>query len=485
MSDRAWHRSLYWRIALGFILCLAVVLVAQGILFLWLVARADGALPSRSLVDIANVVAEDLGGEVEDHPDLDVSEYIDQHYGQMIRRVSVFMGGRVYATHGGLLNPEAVTEASRQWEARGAPQEVERLPLSAGRFVAFAHVTVRGRVAGFVAVQPGGPSSRVLREILPEMLVIALALMLAGTVLAAALIFSPTNRRLKSLEDAARRLGAGQLDARVPVGGGDEITAVARAFNRMADDLAQRAAELRASDEARRQLLADVSHELMTPLTAIRGYVETLALPGLDLDAPTRQRYLAIVEQDTLKLEAIVGDLLDLARLSAGGGTLRLQEVSVRELFDGVLARHERQCGERHVRMTATIDAGAEHVTADKDRLEQALQNLAVNALRHTPPGGRVELRATAVGPASVQTSERQAEKRRVVLQVRDTGEGIPPEHVPHIFDRFYKVDAARTGSTAGSGLGLSIVKAIVERHGGTIAVTSTPGVETVFEIRL
>src|SRR5512137_1369824 len=110
MSDRPWHRSLYWRIALGFILCLALVLVAQGLLFLWLVARADGALPSHTLLDIANVVAQDIGDELEDHPDLDVSDYIHQHYGQMMRRVSVFIAGRAYATRGGMLNREAVTE---------------------------------------------------------------------------------------------------------------------------------------------------------------------------------------------------------------------------------------------------------------------------------------------------------------------------------------------------------------------------------------
>jgi two-component system sensor histidine kinase BaeS len=485
MSERAWYRSLYWRIALGFIFCLALVLVAQAVLFLWLVARADGALPSRTLLDIANVIALDLGGELDDHPGVDVSEYVHEHYGHMMRRVSVFMNGRVYSTHGGVLDREAVAEANRAWEARRAPQEVVRLPVASGRVVAFARLSVHGRVVGFVAVQPGGPSGRVLREILPEMSVIALVLMIVGTALAAALIFRPANTRLKGLEDAARRFGAGQLDARVPLGGGDEITAVARAFNQMADDLAERAAELRASDEARRQLLADVSHELMTPLTAIRGYVETLTLPDLDLDPATRQRYLSIVEQDTLKLQAIVGDLLDVARLAAGGGTLRVQDVSIRELFDGVLARHEHQSSERGVRMTATIEAGAERVMADKDRLEQALQNLAANALRHTPPNGRVELRARVADAGVGDGAGGQPRDHRVVLEVCDTGVGIPSEHLPHVFDRFYKVDASRTGSDTGSGLGLSIVKAIVERHGGTISVRSTPGVETVFEIRL
>jgi two-component system sensor histidine kinase BaeS len=297
-------------------------------------------------------------------------------------------------------------------------------------------------------------------------------LMLGGTALAALLVFRPVNRRLKGLEDAARRLGSGDTTARAAIDGGDEIAAVANAFNRMADDLATRAAQLQAADRTRRQLLADVSHELMTPLTAIRGYVETLALPDLKADQATRLRYLRIVEEETLRLENIIGDLLDLARLEAGGGALKRQDVRVAHLFARVIARHEREARERQVTLSECVDAGAETVNVDPDRMEQALQNLAANALRYTAAGGKVELHASR-------------ESDQLVLRVRDTGRGIPAEHVPMIFDRFYKVDASRSGQDSSSGLGLSIVKAIVERHGGTIGVASRPGVETTFEIAL
>jgi two-component system, OmpR family, sensor kinase len=245
------------------------------------------------------------------------------------------------------------------------------------------------------------------------------------------------------------------------------VAALARSFNRMAADLQARATALTASDQARRQLLADVSHELMTPLTAMRGYLETLAMTELQLDTPTRERYLGVVEQETRRMERIVGDLLDLARLEGGGSVLRREFVDIGALFGRVAARHDRELTERGVSLSSRVDPAA-RVVGDPDRLEQALQNLAGNALRHTPDGGKIILSAE---PAD----------QRVRITVRDSGPGVAPEHLPLIFERFYKADVAR--ATGGSGLGLSIVKAIVERHGGTISVRNEHG--AVFEIVL
>jgi len=247
------------------------------------------------------------------------------------------------------------------------------------------------------------------------------------------------------------------------------VTAVARSFNRMAEELAIRTRALEAGDTARRQLLADVSHELMTPLTAMRGYLETLSMSELEIDPPTRERYLQIVSEETHRLERIVGDLLDLARLEGGGGAMRQERVDVAALFDRVAARHERELRQRNVRLNVNVHAGAEYVTGDPDRLEQALQNLAANALRHTPDAGQITLTSDAGADA-------------VHVTVRDTGPGIPSAHLPLIFERFYKADAARKAA-GGSGLGLSIVKAIVERHGGTIRARNDGG--AVFEIVL
>jgi signal transduction histidine kinase len=207
-------------------------------------------------------------------------------------------------------------------------------------------------------------------------------------------------------------------------------------------------------------------------VTAIRGYLETLSMPELTLDGGTRARYLSIISDETHRLERLIGDLLELARLEGGGGALTMERVGVAELFDRVRARHDPACRAGGITIESSIDAGADAVIADWNRLEQAVQNLAANAVRYAPRGTVVHL--------SAHTQQSGA----VSLSVADSGPGIPAEHLPHVFDRFYKADASRAGVSGGSGLGLSIVKAIVERHGGTISVTSEPG-RTVFDIVL
>jgi len=185
----------------------------------------------------------------------------------------------------------------------------------------------------------------------------------------------------------------------------------------------------------------------------------------------TRTRYLRIIGDETARLDRLIGDLLELARLEGGGGTMRTSNVAVADLFDRVKARHERACQEAAISLEASIAPGAAIVTGDQDRLEQALQNLAANAIRYAPRGTAVRLAARRTGTD-------------VVLSVADEGPGIAPEHLPHIFDRFYKADAARAGISGGSGLGLSIVKAIVERQGGRLTVESRAG-RTVFEMTM
>jgi signal transduction histidine kinase len=342
-------------------------------------------------------------------------------------------------------------------------------PMFGRRRMAAAAVMAQGRVAGMVFVAPSVGWRRVIEVLGPWVALGIGVLLVGGTSLAAALVFRPAHVQLSALEEAARRLGAGDLSARAPAGGGDEVAAVAQAFNRMADDLAARQADLVEADRSRRQLLADVSHELMTPLTAIRGYADTLTLAQFGPAGAEGQRYVRIIQEEVERIERLVGDLLDLARYDAGGVSFVRETVPIADLFDRVVARHEQAAREKQVRIDVRMADEELVVGGDARRLEQALQNLASNALRYTPAGGVITLSADREGD-------------RVRLRVSDSGPGIPAAHLPHIFDRFYKADPARAES--GSGLGLSIVKAIVERHAGAVTVASEPG-RTTFEIDL
>jgi signal transduction histidine kinase len=338
-----------------------------------------------------------------------------------------------------------------------------------------ASIEVAGSRVGFVAVAGRGPRTEFfLRQFGPTLGIIGAVLLLLGSAVGSLAIFGPARRRLRALEKVAQAIGAGDVSVRAAEAGGDEVTALARAINQMAGNLGARTSAVEASDRTRRQLLADVSHELKTPLAAVRGYVETLAMREVKLDDATRRRYLDIVAEETIELERIVGDLLDLARLESGGMELTCEQVPVAQLFQRVNDRHERELIEKQVNLETSIAPGAREVWGDLARLEQAVQNLVANALRHTPEGGQITL-----------LSEQAEGGARLV--VRDTGPGIPEEHLPRIFDRFYKADASRADpySKTGSGLGLSIVKAIVQLHGGTVGAANLPGGGAEFVISL
>lgn len=500
--SRKWYRSLYWRIALGLVGLLALMLAAEAALFLWVSGRIAGSLPASSPRRLAAIVASDLGTALTVNPALDLDQYVADEFGELLQTFVVMMrDGRIAANHElppdllALLRREVARRAAlagrrgvaagrrggtaSEVEPRDTAPEVEprdtepaprRPALRALARAEFAPIIAGGTTIGRVVIVAARPSfARIVRQFGPTMVAVAGGVLVVGSALIALLIFGPARRRLLAVQAATERLGAGDLSARAPDEGGDEVAALARSFNRMADELAARARALEAADRTRRQLLADVSHELMTPLTTMRGYIETLSMREVQLDPAARERYLKIAMEETHRLERIIGDLLDLARLEGGGTPMRREAVDLEALFERVAARHERELDARRIRLTRRVDPAAAFVTGDPDRLEQALQNLASNALRYTPDGGGITLSAARAGST-------------VTIVVRDTGPGIPPEHLPYIFNRFHKADVSRKKS-GGSGLGLAIVKTIVERHGGSITAHNDDG--AVFTITL
>jgi signal transduction histidine kinase len=554
MSRPVWYRSLYWRIAFGFITLLGVVLLAQIIIFLWLTDRIVGP-SSRSPQQLASNIATEVSKDLQKDPRMPLDPYLQNRFGHIYQPFLVVLNdGRFGSNRAERLPPGFVraamprgrrggrggpgdrrpdadrrsanggrgeldgrkrgqpslqpspapappprdpgapvqpaapgTPGSAAGTTAGAARAFERPEFRLGdrplegemrvgpRRAEVAPIMLDGAEAGAVLVPAESPPVFIaVWEVGPTLAWFALGLLGIGAAVTALAIFRPTHNRLRALEEAASALGQGRTDVRAVESGGDEVSSLARTFNQMARDLETRAAALASSDRARRQLLADVSHELMTPLTAIRGYSETLGMGDLPLDAATRARYLEIIGEETQKLEALIGDLLDLARLEGGGGTLESKDVAISELFGRVIDRHGLTLRDREISMTTTIEPEGLEVTGDPQRLEQALQNLAANALRHTPQGGRIDLKAVS-RPDGVH------------ITIADSGPGIPPEHLARVFDRFYKADPSRSMRTSqsGSGLGLSIVQAIVERHGGRVSGSNAPEGGAVFEIVL
>ena len=478
MATRSFARSLYWRIGLGFILFLAITLVLQGMLFVWVASENEGGMPERMGRDFAELVASEFRAALTRDPELDLRAYAQQRVSELHRpAVILFPDGSAVAPSGtpiprGIRFPGPMR---RRGPGPGRPPDGEpmmpRSPFGGPRRgPVMAPIEHNDQVVAMVFVPPLTGPRRIAEALGTPLVIGALLLLIVGTGVAALVIFRPAQARLRAVEDAARRFGEGDLSARAPEIGGDEVAAVASAFNRMAGDLAARQAQLVEADRARRQLLADVSHELMTPLTAIRGYAETLALPQFTPGSKEGQRAVKVIHEEGVRIERLVKDLLDLARFEAGGISLALENVAVDEIFERVSERHAQAAQEKGVTIAIEPHEDDIRLVGDPHRLEQAVQNLAANALRHTPPGGSVRLGASRADG-------------KVRLTVTDTGVGIPEQHLPHVFDRFYKADQSR--SQSGSGLGLSIVKAIVERHGGSVSVRSRQGVETTFEIVL
>ncbi|MDB4895752.1 MAG: integral rane sensor signal transduction histidine kinase [Firmicutes bacterium] len=268
-------------------------------------------------------------------------------------------------------------------------------------------------------------------------------------------------RPLRRLEDAVERLDLKDLSLRVPVEGDDEVSALARAFNRMVE-------RLEAEEQGRRNLFADVAHELRHPLAVLQGRLELIQ----DGVVPLGPEQVLHLSDMVLKLSALVGDLRDLSLAEVGVLSLVRAPLDLGGLVADVREHMEPVATARQIELVAEVAPDLPPIVADARRIEQVLVNLLSNALHHTPSGGQVAVRAWAEG-------------EEVLLQVSDTGPGIPPEALPHIFDRFYRTDKSRSRTTGGSGLGLAIVRSLVAVHGGSVRVESSPGEGSRFTVSL
>jgi signal transduction histidine kinase len=348
-------------------------------------------------------------------------------------------------------------------------------------------ISIDGRVVGTLITPDrsdfrSAPEDRYLART-DAALGIAAAVMVGVALLLGVLLARLITRPVRELTAAAERIAGGDLAQQVPVRSRDELGALAGQFNHMSADLAR-------ATRLRQQMTADVAHDLRTPLTVIAGYLEALRDQVLK---PTPERF-AMMHDETQLLLHLADDLHTLSLADAGELPLDRRYVAPRQLLERVAQTYQHAADQAGIALVVAAAAELPNMCVDIEQITRAMSNLVGNALRYTPEGGMITLRAMIETNDERPTTKDEGNTSNpivlrpsclVIFRVIDTGVGIAAEHLPSIFERFYRADPSRQQATGGSGLGLAIIKSIVEAHGGRVSVVSAPGQGTAFTIAL
>lgn len=314
--------------------------------------------------------------------------------------------------------------------------------------------------------------SYIMRYSIAALFVTLLVAMFFGLVL-----FSVTTRRITRLSSVMTSFLSDDTDpnnTRYPTPEilRDEVDLLGKNFNSMADRIRQQMEELKQNDAKRRELIANVSHDLRTPLTSLHGYIETLLMKEKDLTEEERRDYLKTAANHSNQLNRLIGELFELAKLDSVETLLNIEPFSLAELAQDIAHSFKLPAEKQHIKIKTELDSGVPFAYGDIALIQRVLENLIDNALRHTPKGGEISISLSA-------------QKNNIVVRVSDTGCGIKQEDVPHIFDRFYRSTKSRENVDFHSGLGLAIVKRILALHGSDISADSTVDKGTTFTFQL
>ncbi|MDX1697034.1 MAG: HAMP domain-containing sensor histidine kinase [Thiohalobacterales bacterium] len=352
-------------------------------------------------------------------------------------------------------------------------------PRGSGRSGVFsaARIPAAGPVQGYLYVILGGEQYAGVVESLRDSYIFrtnsqALLLALVIALLSGLVAFALLTRRLRGL---TREIGDYYDDATSSTAdetGGDEITQLDRAFRQMSGRIGRQMQELEKTDSLRRELVANISHDLRTPLTTLQGYLETLALKEATLDTADRKRYLRTAVAHCRRLTELVDELFELARLDSCEQISYSEPFSLSELAQDIVQKYQLKASEQHIELRADCHDSVPMVHGDIGMLARVLENLVDNALRHTSAGGHVSVDLNPRGD-------------HVVVRVADTGCGIPADELDHVFDRFYHAGDDNNTGEQHAGLGLAIARRIIELHGSRIEVLSAEGKGTEFSFRM
>ncbi len=352
------------------------------------------------------------------------------------------------------------------------PRNPERLkPFSV------APIKIEGTTDGYIYVILGGEQYDVASAALQEQFLMrtiarGIIISLLATALIGLVLFFFMTRRLRSVTEKVRQFEQGHLDTRIENTSSDELGQLAANFNKMADTIAGNIEELKRTDDLRRELVANVSHDLRSPLASVQGYLETILMKYEILSDDERKRFLDISLRNVEKLNRLVHELFELSKLDARQVQPHTEPFSISELAQDVVMKFRNNAEKKHIKLKADFKGQLPMVSGDIGMIERVLTNLIENAIRYTPEEGEVRI-------------EPMPSNGNVRIAVSDTGCGIPAEDLPHIFDRFYRVGKERGKDSAGTGLGLAIAHKIVELHGSEIKVTSELNKGTTFYFEL
>jgi len=353
-------------------------------------------------------------------------------------------------------------------------------PRNEGRQKVFsaARIPKEGPLQGYLYIILGSEKydsvvHQLQNSFILKLSLLALVASLAVALLAGTGMFHLLTKRLRKLATAmdnfVREHGdTGESDSKSAIAKGDEIELLADRFRRMAARIEQQFSNLKNNDRQRREMIANVSHDLRTPLTTLHGYLETLQLRKHRMDSAEQATYLNVAIRHSQRLRQLVDELFELARLESCETVATLEPFSLGDLMQDVAQKFRLRAQQNRIHLEFVNDPLDVWVNGDIAMIQRVLENLLENALNHTPADGSIRLGFVTEG-------------NRVIVKVEDSGRGMAPEEVEHIFERFYRVEKSRSEAHDGAGLGLSIAKRIVDLHGGTISVQSAINRGTTF----
>ena len=484
---KRFFQSFYWKLSLVFLLLLIALGVAQVTITynssMQFVRQADQKLN----LNLAENMAEEFELELKDT--LDISRIKSSIHDMMVvnPRIEIYLldhGGKIlaYFVEKGR---EVQADSVEMGPVRRFLNETEselilgQDPRNPNRRkpISVAKLDI-GRVqTGYVYIILGGEQYDSALSMLENSYFLQTSLKIFGiillvTAIVGVILFGFLTRRLRRMAEIIEKFDRGDLDQRVPRRSNDEIGRLAQSFNSMADTLQENVKELKKTDQLRRDLIANVSHDLRSPLASMQGYLETILLKGSELSKEKREKYFDIILKNTVGLRKLVDELFALSKLDTRQVEPNLESFSISDLVQDVAMKFEPKAEDKNIDIKPECPDGMPMVKGDIAMIERVLSNLMENAIQYSEEGGDIEI-------------ELIPDKASVAVHVKDTGPGISEDDLPHIFDRFYRAEKSRSRSSGGTGLGLAIAKKIMELHGKKIDAQNRINRGSVFTIEL